>query len=207
MYSIARALGERGFVGRLYAGSPHRDSRREHIARESLRCLREIHGVARNGLDNDGRARLERDTLHRIACLDRRDRRAVRLRRVDRPLDQRGADERPRGVVNQHDLGVGADAIERGRHRVLAAIAAGHGVDLGPTAVLPFVRQQSVRRSISRQDDDDFRDQRMRVKRAQAVLEHRPAADVEHLLRRGRPEPASCAGRRDDDADERFGHG
>ena len=52
VYLIARALGKRGFVGRLDAGASGLHGGGEHVAAESLRRLRQVDGLARNGLDD-----------------------------------------------------------------------------------------------------------------------------------------------------------
>ena len=126
VHRMTGALGERRLVGGFDAGSPERDSRGEHFAAEALRRLGEKDLVPRDRFDDERAVRMALDPLDRVARFDRGDGRAVRGRSLDRAIDHRGADERSRGVVNQHDLGRRIDAREGVRHRILAAGAAGH---------------------------------------------------------------------------------
>ena len=62
-------------------------------------------------------------TLDRIGRLQRGNRRAVRDRRLDGARNQRRRNERPRGIVDHHDLRARRERTESVRHRVLAALA------------------------------------------------------------------------------------
>ena len=178
---VPRALGEKRLVGRVDPRAAGGDGGGEDLAPETLGRLREIDALAGNGVDDDGALGAPLDPLHRVARLQRRDRRAVRQRRVDRPIDQAGRHERTRRVVNQHDIREGDHGIEGVGHRVLAALAA-RDDSYRRHARRVDTRQRQRGRS-RRHHDDDLGDPRVSQERLDAVLQHRPAADVEHLLR------------------------
>jgi hypothetical protein len=119
---------------------------------------------------------------------------AVRRRRFDGARDDVGADEGPGRIVNQDDVGLGADRGEGVGHGILAPLAAGHQRHAGEP---PGRRRQHVRRH----RDDDVGNRRMRAEGVHRSLEQRAAAHVEQLLRHRRPQPPPAPSGRDNRRD------
>ena len=125
---------------------------REHVATERLRRLREEdrrRAAALRECVRDRRSGVR--LLHRVADRQRRDRRAVLARRLDRALDQIGADKRPRRVVNHDEVGCRRHARERVGHRVLTPRAA---VDDTSPARSARLETPSRHRAGGHRDDD-----------------------------------------------------
>ena len=95
----------------------------EHRAAERLRRLREVDRLARQRLGDD-RPPAVADPLHRVGDRNRDDRGTVRRGRVDRSRDQIRRHERPRGVVDEHDVGRAVHASKRVGDGVLPPRAA-----------------------------------------------------------------------------------
>ena len=184
-------------MARPKTAAADRDRPRQHRAAEALRRLREVDRLARDRLDDRAVAV---DALDGVARLQRGDGRAMRRGGVDGPVDQIRADKRPRRVVDEHDVGPLADRVEGVGDGILAALAANGGPQLGRDAAGHLAERHRRGRPL-RQDQDDFVDARVGVKRGQTVLQHRPAANVEQLLRRGPAEAAASSSGGDDRGD------
>ena len=137
---------------------------------------------------------VRRRPLHRVAGRNGHDGGARLGGGVDRALDRRRVHERPGGVVDQHDVARRRHGVEPVRHRVLSPVPArdqatppdGAGTaggasthSGGPTTMTSLTRSA-------------------RQERVDAPLEHRPAAEVEQLLRHRGSEPAAAASGGDD---------
>ena len=194
MHLVSRVFGEGGLVGAFGAGPPRGDRGGEHGPAKPLRRLREVHALARDRF----RDHASGHTLHGIARLHGRDRRAVRAGRLDRSGNQIGAHERASRVMDEHHLGRCVDRVESIGHGVLPPGAPRHQAYIG--WLLPRIARERNRHvhELERQDQDNLRYLWMLEECRGAVLQDRSAADVEHLFRPGRTKPSSGAARRDD---------
>ena len=102
MHGAAQPLDEARVVraeepvrGRLRIG------RAEDLAPEALRRLHGPERTARGRRDDDAR---RVDDLDGVLLRHGRDRAAMRARRLDDRFDDRGTDEGPRRIVDEHDL-------------------------------------------------------------------------------------------------------
>ncbi len=191
VHRITGVLRKRGLVGRLDAAAPDGHGFLEHLAPKGLRRLRHVDRVPRQRLDDHRRRVRVLDALHGVVDRHRHDRGAMIARAVDRARDHVRPHERPGCVVNQHDLRVACNRIERVGHRCLTRVAALDHSD----AAEPGRRCTDQR---ARQRDDHFADARMRHERVHRLLKNAPAANLEKLLRHAGPEPLAGAARRDD---------
>ncbi len=119
-------LGESGFIRAAAALGPERKGRGEHLPREGLRRLREPHAIAGDGRLYPRIALAGVRQLHRVRGRQRRNRCAALDRSIDRPIDGGAVHERARRIVDDDHVGRWIDCVERPRHRVLPAGAAGH---------------------------------------------------------------------------------
>ena len=118
-------FGERGVVGEIVArgfvarGGARRRSRQRRTPAASARRAT----AARSSVPVTMPLRV--DGLDRVGDRQHRHRRAVFRRRGDRAGDQRGRRERPRCVVDQHDVGLaGGERLQPGADRILPGRAA-----------------------------------------------------------------------------------
>ena len=118
------------------------------------------------------------------------------MRRVDHPTDEGGAGKRPGGIVHQHDLARGLHEGERIGHRILPPCAAGHDTHRAGPGLRQARRQRIEVRC--RQRHDDLVHVGVCRQQRQAALEHRPAVEVDELLRTaGTDTDTEAAGRQD----------
>ena len=115
-YRVARRLGQLRLVGAVTSGASERDSIPQHAVSEGLRRLRQKDRVP---LQRFPDARAPVRTLHGVAGGEGRNGGAFLERGIDGSGNQVGCREGPRRIVNHHDIGVGADPIERIGHRIL----------------------------------------------------------------------------------------
>ena len=213
--AMSGPLGERRFVGGIDA---QREGFAQHLTAECLRCLREKDRLTRERLCHHHLAirhaaggqwcaslvasvpENELGALDRIARGHRRQGGPRFRRRRNGPRNDIRDDERADRVVNHHDLGPPARRVERVRHRVLAARAAGD--NLQRLRRVPQVAGR-VADELVRDRDDHLVHRRMIEKGRHAALEDRPATDHEQLLRRAGAESRAASARGNDRRHER----
>ncbi len=120
----AGPFGERGVVGEILAACRGRAAMGASSAGEG-EALRRLHQPQRVAVERPVDPAVGIDGLDRIGDRQRRDRRAASFGRRDRARHQRGAGERPGGVVDQDDVGLArSERLEPGAHRSLPGGAA-----------------------------------------------------------------------------------
>ena len=165
----------------------------QHFAAKRLRSLREEEVFTRQRFDDAAVRPAQRGALYGVAHRKRCDGRAVPCGRFGRCRNQCPAHERPRGVVDEDDLGVGRHAREGVGHGILTANSARDDLDAsaGSDAIGPLLRHR----------DDDLTDVRHRQKSVDAQVDHRAAvAEIEKLFWRVDAEPRAFARGHDDRA-------
>ena len=197
MDNVTGALGERRFVGGLDAGPGRGNRVRQYIATKALRCLCQVDLLPR---DRAGDHPTGADTFHRIARGYRRDRRAVRGRGIDGAVDQVSRHERTCCIVDQHDVGGGADGVERIGHGILSPFPADRHPHIRRLSRGALEELKRDRRPTG-QHDDNLIDPRMPMKRRHGVLEHRLAANIQQLFRLAGAEAPSGSSSGDDGGD------
>jgi hypothetical protein len=100
--------------------------------------------------------------------------------------------------VHEHDLAVRRHRVERVGHRVLPPLPSRDDRD-GLAGAAQRRRRRG--RELARQHDDEVAHAGMGIEGHEAVLQQRPAVDLEQLLRHGRAETAAGAGGGDDGGD------
>ncbi len=192
---MSRLLGQHRFVCRRDAARAERDRLLQHPAPEPLRRLGEPQGLAWNRSGDPPGFRIH--ALDGVAHGDRGDRRAGSGHRRQHPIDQRRIGERPRGIVNQHDIHIRSERRHSPRDRILPLRPAR---DHGNRASGRTDEAGAGCHQIFRQHDHDLPHGRMPVEGRDAALQHRAPAQVEQLLGRRRAHAVASPGRDDDRA-------
>ena len=107
------------------AGSAQRDRRRQHLAAERLRRLRQIDLLARDRLDDHGVAVARRASPCRSPAPRRSPRRARRAASIARAIRSAVTNGRAASWTSTMSRSA-ATRVERVRHRILPPLAAGH---------------------------------------------------------------------------------
>ena len=115
--------------------------------------------------------------------------------RLDRAPDQIDADEGPRSIVNDDQIGARGDAGERVGDRLLAARAP---FDHLEARVRAAEKVGQRRQKIGRQRHDDVVHKGTTDERVDAALQDRPAGQHQQLLRAIAAEARAAAARGDD---------
>ena len=157
--------------------------------------LRRLHGAQTRTVERRRHQPLRIDELHRVGDRQRRDRGAMGAGGRDGAAHQRIGNERPCGVMHQHDLrGAALKRLEARAHRALP----GRRTRYGRREAEPCGRGREtggVVRVDHRLDQVHFG---MRRERAQAVAHDRRAVQRSVLLGIGHARARSAPGRNDD---------
>jgi hypothetical protein len=195
-YRMAGPFDERRLVGDL---TGQRERVAEDLAPECLRRLRQKDRLPRECFADVGsgvsRTRETTGELHRVARLQRRERRARFRRRTDRIRDETRAREGTRGIVNDDHVSTRGDVLKRVRDRILPALAPaddvkrlGRMLEIGGRGI----------RQIPGQRDDHLVDEGMREERPDTALEYGASGDRQQLFGvRGPESKTASAGRND----------
>jgi hypothetical protein len=192
VHPVSSALGEHRFIGRVTGRARLRERVAQDVDAKRLRRLRQEDLAPRDRVDDYtfGIA-----SLHRVGGRERGNRRAEPRRRIDRAADEIERDERPRRVVNDHQLRAARQAGEGVGDGILAAFAAFDDRDRLRTAAQIL---GNAGRQLARQRDNDIGNPIVREERVDAVLKDRPPAKRKELLRPGAAKTrAPAAGRND----------
>ncbi len=194
LHAMAGALGERGFVGRILRAVSEGHDLVEDVAPETLRRLREVQLLAREAAKRPAPLACLFDPLHRVVHRDCRNRRAVDARGVRDTRDDVDRDERPRGVVHEHDRRVGGQRCRAVGHRVLTPGATGrHPPSLQAERDAQLLGARHIALG---HDHDETGHIRGGGARRQGAREHRLRAERQpllgHLAPETRPLPTGC---------------
>ena len=121
VHAMSGTLGQHGFIGRVGGCACLRQRVAKHIDPKGLRRLREEDLVAGYRVDDEA---LGIASLDRVGRRQRRNRRTEPDCGIDRASDQVRRYQRPRRIVNHHDLRMLRHARERVRDGILPPLAA-----------------------------------------------------------------------------------